>query len=168
MAFLNRGVTIELADERDDTSQTFRYDGGIASYVEHLATKKEPVHDKPIYVVEDTNDDGISVEIALQWTEAYQDTLLCFANNIRNRDGGTHASAFKTALTRTLNQYATEEQLLKNYKGEAISGDDYREGLVAIVSVKLPDPTFSNQTKDKLLNNDVTTPVQQALSQGLR
>lgn len=166
LSYLNSGVYIELADERSDRSQVFQYEGGIASFVDYMAKNKEPIHPTPVHVMRQSAEDGITVEIAMQWTKSYQDNIICFANNIRNRDGGTHETAFKTALTRVINQYAQQEQLLKNLK-VPITGEDIREGLVAIVSVKLPNPTFSNQTKDKLLNNSVGQHVQQAVSQGL-
>ncbi len=166
LAYLNRGLRIDLIDERNDREQIFQFDGGIASFVDHLAKAKDPVHPTPIHILRAAGSDGISVEIAMQWTAAYQDTIHCFANNIRNRDGGTHETAFKSALTRVINNYAQQEQMLKNYKG-TLSGEDIREGLVAIVSVKVPDPTFSNQTKDKLLNNNVAPHVHDAVGQGL-
>ncbi len=167
LSYLNSGVRILLNDERNDKSQVFQFEGGISSFVEYLSKGKEPIHPKPVRIVRSAEEEGITVEIALQWTKAYQELLLCFANNIRNRDGGTHETAFKTALTRVINDYIKNENLLpKNFKG-TISGEDIREGLVAIISVKLPNPTFSNQTKDKLLNNNITTHVAQAISQGI-
>ncbi|MFA5625412.1 MAG: DNA topoisomerase (ATP-hydrolyzing) subunit B [Bradymonadales bacterium] len=166
LSYLNSGVYIELRDEREERSQVFQYEGGIASFVDYLTKNKDPINKQPVHILRQIEEEGISVEIALQWTSSYQDTIICFANNIRNRDGGTHETAFKTALTRVINQYAQQEQLLKNLK-VSITGEDIREGLVAIVSVKLPDPTFSNQTKDKLLNNSVGPHVQQAMAVGL-
>ncbi len=168
LSYLNSGVRIVLRDERDveTREEVFQFEGGISSFVESLAVGKEPIHPKPIYICRTNEEEGVTVEIALQWTKAYQETLICFANNIKNRDGGTHETAFKTALTRVINNYATTENLVKNFKG-TISGEDIREGLNAIVSVKLPNPTFSNQTKDKLLNNNITTHVAQAINQGI-
>ena len=165
LSYLNSGVRIVLNDERSDKSQTFQFAGGLCSFVEFLSASSEPIH-SPIHILKTIEEEGITVEIALQWTRSYTTQLLCFANNIRNRDGGTHESSFKAALTRVVNQYATQENLLKNFKGE-ILGDDIREGLRAIVSVKLPNPTFSNQTKDKLLNNNITAYVAQAVTQGI-
>ena len=168
LSYLNSGVRIVLNDERNNQSQVFQFEGGICSYVEHLAINKEPIHPKPIHILKTVEEEGITIEIALQWTQSYgEPALKYFANNIRNRDGGTHETAFKTALTRVINNYATEENLLKNFKG-SISGEDIREGLTAIISVKLPDPTFSNQTKDKLLNNSITAPINAAISNGLK
>ncbi|MBQ9818622.1 MAG: DNA topoisomerase (ATP-hydrolyzing) subunit B [Proteobacteria bacterium] len=168
LSYLNSGVRIVLRDERpaETKEQVFQFEGGICSFVESLAVGKEPIHPKPIHIIRTIEEEGVTVEIALQWTKSYTTTLLCFANNIRNRDGGTHETAFKSSLTRVVNQYATQENLVKNFKGE-ISGEDIREGLTAIVSVKLPNPTFSNQTKDKLLNNNITTHVAQAINQGI-
>ncbi|MBQ9243309.1 MAG: DNA topoisomerase (ATP-hydrolyzing) subunit B [Proteobacteria bacterium] len=169
LSYLNSGVRIVLNDERTDKSQVFQFEGGLSSFVEYLALGKEPIHSKPIYILRKIEEEGITVEIALQWSKAYQETIYCFANNIRNRDGGTHESAFKSALTRVINTYATQENLLKTSKGAAItlSGEDIREGLNAIVSVKLPNPTFSNQTKDKLLNDSITPHISQAVNQGI-
>lgn len=166
LSYLNSGVRIVLTDERSDKSQTFQFEGGLCSFVQYLAESRESIHEKPVHILKTIEDEGISVELALQWTQSYQELLLCFANNIRNRDGGTHETAFKTALTRVINDYATQENLLKNTK-VSISGEDIREGLIAIISVKLPNPTFSNQTKDKLLNNNITSPVAQAVKQGI-
>lgn len=166
LSYLNSGVKIIINDERTDQNQTFHFEGGLCSFVEYLAQSKERIHSKPIHIVKTYENEGITVEIAMQWTNAFQELLLCFANNIRNRDGGTHETAFKTSLTRVVNQYAVQENLLKNFKGE-IKGEDIREGLIAIVSVKLPNPTFSNQTKDKLLNNNITAPITQAIAQGI-
>src|SRR5690606_34645229 len=106
LAFLNRGVSISLIDEREDRRIDFQFDGGIASFVELLARNKDPIHTAPVYMIHEDESDGVTVEVALQWTGAYQERLLCFANNIRNRDGGTHETAFKTALTRTINTFA--------------------------------------------------------------
>ena len=165
LSYLNSGVRIVLTDERvEERQQVFQFQGGISSFVEELARTKEPIHAHPILVSKSFEEDGISVDIAIQWTNDFRETLLCFANNIRNRDGGTHETAFKQALTRVVNNYATQENLLKNFKGQ-ISGEDIREGVVAIVSVKLPGPTFSNQTKDKLLNNNITPCINSAMTQ---
>jgi len=164
MAYLNKGLNIEIHDERDDRSHTFNYEGGIASFVEHLAKAKTALHPETIYLSLDG--DGITVECAMQWTEAYQDTVFCFTNNIRNRDGGTHLTGLRASLTRTINDYATKEDLLK--KGQAaLAGEDIREGLVAVLSVKVPDPKFSSQTKDKLVSSEVRPVVESALNQKL-
>ncbi len=164
LSYLNSGVKIILKDERKDREEVFHYQGGISSFVEGLANGKQPIHAAPIMISKAFEDQGISIDIALQWTDSYNETLLCFANNIRNRDGGTHETAFKQSLTRVINNYATQQNLLKSFKG-TISGEDIREGIVAIVSVKLPNPTFSNQTKDKLLNDNISPCINQAMQQ---
>ena len=149
LAFLNPGVTIHISDHRDAKREhTFHYEGGIVSYVEHLARGKTPVHEPPIFVSGERG--GLAAEVALMWTSAYSETMLSFANNINTIEGGTHVTGLKAALTRTVNAYAQANNLLKANKGENLSGDDCREGLTAVVSVKLPDPQFEGQTKTKL------------------
>ncbi|HSL22628.1 MAG TPA: DNA topoisomerase (ATP-hydrolyzing) subunit B [Vicinamibacterales bacterium] len=152
LAFLNGGVTITLEDERDGKNHKFHYEGGINSFVKFLNQNKAPVHDKPIYMRGER--DGIDVEISLQWNEGYTETIYAFANNINTHEGGTHLSGFRSALTRTINYYASKNNLAKDLK-ESISGDDIREGLTAIVSVKIPRPQFEGQTKTKLGNTEV-------------
>jgi DNA gyrase subunit B len=152
LAFLNPGVRITLADEREGKQHDFKYDGGIVSFVTHLNTNKVAVNEKPIYMRGDK--DGIIAEIALQWNDAYSETLYSFANNINTHEGGTHLSGFRAALTRTINFYATKNNLAKD-AGEGISGDDIREGLTAVISVKIPRPQFEGQTKTKLGNTEV-------------
>jgi len=167
-SFLNRGVHIRLLDERTDKHVEFAYSGGIRSFVEHLNRNKIPLHAEPIYL-EDIRDDGDGeerIEIALQWNEGYQELLYCFTNTINNRDGGAHLSGFKGALTRTINNYASESGLAKNLK-ENLSGDDAREGLTAVVSVKIKDPKFSSQTKDKLVSSHVKGWVEQMVGEHL-
>ncbi|MEZ5346629.1 MAG: ATP-binding protein [Pyrinomonadaceae bacterium] len=148
-AFLNKGIRIFIRDERDDEekSHEFYYKGGIAEFVKHLSKNKSPLHDKPIYFEQAADD--ISIEIAMQYNDAYDEKVYTFANNINTVDGGTHLSGFRGALTRTVNNYAKNSGLLKNFKG-SLSGDDVREGMIAVVSVKIPQPQFEGQTKGKL------------------
>ena len=152
LAFLNPGVRITIDDERDGKKHEFHYDGGIVSFVTHLNKNKTVVNDKPIYMRGEK--DGIIAEIALQWNDGYTETVYSFANNINTHEGGTHLSGFRAALTRTVNVYATKNNLAKDLN-EGISGDDIREGLTTIVSVKIPRPQFEGQTKTKLGNTEV-------------
>ncbi len=167
-SFLNRGVRIRLRDERTDKEAEFAYAGGISSFVEHLNRNKQPLHPTPIYLA-DTRDDGTgaeSIEVAMQWNEGYQEIIYSFTNTINNRDGGTHLQGFKTALTRTINNYAQASGLAKALK-ENLSGEDVREGLTAVVSVRIKDPKFSSQTKDKLVSSDIKGWVEQAVNDKL-
>ena len=152
LAFLNAGVTITLDDERIGKSRQFQYEGGIVSFVEFLNQNKTAINTPPIYISGER--DGVSVEIGMQWNDGYADTVYSFANNINTQEGGTHLSGFRSALTRTINTYANKNNLSKDLK-DSISGDDIREGLMAVVSVKIPHPQFEGQTKTKLGNTKV-------------
>lgn len=168
LSFLNRGIRVRLVDERSDRQIEFQYHGGIKSFVEHLTRNKAPLHAEPIYI-EDVRDDGTgaeTVEIALQWTEGYQEQCFTFTNTINNRDGGTHLVGFRSALTRTINNYATAGQLTKGLK-ENLTGEDVREGLTAVISVRIKDPKFSSQTKEKLVSSEVKSWVEQILGEKL-
>jgi DNA gyrase subunit B len=154
LAFLNAGVTVTLDDEREEgKSHRFHYDGGIVSFVEHLNKNKGVVNDKPVYMRGDR--DGIDAEIALQWNDGYNPQEFSFANNINTHEGGTHLSGFRAALTRSINAYAAANNLTKDLKDTTISGDDIREGMTAVISVKIPHPQFEGQTKTKLGNTEV-------------
>jgi len=164
MAFLNPGVRIALVDERNDKSEEFHYEGGLSAFVEYLAANKTVIHEKPIRITGEK--DGIEVDLALQWTTSYQEQLLGFANNINTVEGGTHVSGFKAALTRSINVYAQAENLLKS-KDANITGDDSREGIIVVLSVKHPDPQFEGQTKSKLGNSEVKGLVESVVNEKL-
>ena len=164
MAFLNKGLLITIEDERDEKKHEFHYTGGIISFVEHLNKKKTALHDKVVYF--SGVREGVDLEIAMQYNDSYQEQIFSFANNINTHEGGTHLSGLKASLTRSLNNYAIANNLFKDMK-ENLSGDDVREGLVCVISVKLPQPQFEGQTKTKLGNSEVKGIVETLVNDGL-
>ncbi|MDR9853760.1 DNA topoisomerase (ATP-hydrolyzing) subunit B [Paenibacillus sp. VCA1] len=165
LAFLNKGIALTLTDERTGASNYFKYEGGIIEYVKYLNEKKEPLHEQPIYV--EGSRDMIQVEIALQYNDSYTENIYSFANNINTHEGGTHESGFKSALTRIINDYAKKNGMIKDSNGN-LTGDDVREGLTAIISVKIPEPQFEGQTKTKLGNSEVRGIVESLFSEKLQ
>ncbi|MBL7686315.1 MAG: DNA topoisomerase (ATP-hydrolyzing) subunit B [Deltaproteobacteria bacterium] len=165
LSFLNKGIKINIKDERSGKEHSFQYEGGINSFVEHLNQRKVPLHPKPVYF--EAEKDHVIVEIAMQWNDSYTEQIFSFANNINTHDGGTHVSGFKSALTRTFNSYMTKSNMLKELKEDGLEGEDIREGLTCVISVKLPDPQFEGQTKGKLGNSEIEGLVKSMVSEKL-
>ena len=165
LAFLNKGIGLRITDERTGVSNSFHYEGGIKEYVQYLNNKREVLHEQPIYV--EGQRESIQVEVALQYNDSYAENIYSFANNINTHEGGTHESGFKSALTRVINDYARKTGIIKDNNSN-LTGDDVREGLTAIISVKIPEPQFEGQTKTKLGNSEVRGVVESLFAEKLQ
>ncbi len=163
LSYLNAGVNIVITDEREDREHDFSFEGGINSFVQALNKNKQPLHEEPVYIFKEVEEDGFTVELSMQWNDSYNENIFCYTNNIRNRDGGSHLSGLKGALTRTINSYGISAGIIK----DTLNGDDVREGLAAVLSVKMPDPKFSSQTKDKLVSNEIKGVVESVVNEHL-